>query len=225
VAAEYTQWVLTPMHGRGARRLIVAVLALLLGFVGCRQAPPPATESADVSRPAEILEVTSVPLRPNLRFPGRVRAVQRVELAFNVPGRIIEFPVTGGHRLRRKAKEPVVSLPSPNAPEIVIHVAERVVRGEPRRVAGSAVFADLPERRFPVTVEFCTTDADHQTQTYDAVLGLTRPPDLRVLSEMTVEVLPDAAAIETGGDTAYADVGVLIPIQAVAPSASRTRGS
>jgi RND family efflux transporter MFP subunit len=282
----------------------------LLGLVGCRQAPPPVTDSADVSRPAEILEVTSAPLRPNLRFPGRVRAVQRVDLAFNVPGRITEFPVTDGRSLpagaliarldpadyetalaaaraeldaatadyervrqlweksqavpraevdrkrtamdvarsrfaaaqkelddtrltapfagvvaRRlaenfqnvQAKEPVVSLQSPDALEIVIHVPERVVRGEPRRVAGFAVFADLPQRRFPVTLKSFATEADPQTQTYEAVLGLTRPPDLRVLPGMAVEVLPDTAAIETG-----AEAGVLIPIEAVAATADGT---
>jgi multidrug efflux pump subunit AcrA (membrane-fusion protein) len=206
-------------------RLRVAALALLLGLAGWQQAAAPAAKSADVSRPAESLEVTSAPLRTNLRFPGRVRAVQRVELAFNVPGRIIEFSVTGGHRLRPKAKEPVVSPQSPDAPEIVVHVPERVMRGEPRRVVSSAVFADLPERRFPVTVESFATESDRQTQNYDAVIGLTPPTDLRVLPRMTVEVLPDAAAIETGGDVADAGVGVLIPIQAVAPTASRTRSS
>jgi multidrug efflux system membrane fusion protein len=46
-----------------------------------------------------------------------------------------------------QAKEPVVSLQNPDALEIVIHVPERVMRGEPRRAAGFAVFDDMPERR------------------------------------------------------------------------------
>lgn len=312
MTTEYTRRDPRPMHGLGSPRLIIAVLALLLGLAGCQQAAPPASESADVSRPAEILRVTAAAMQPDLRFPGRVRAVQRVDLAFNVPGQIIEFPVTDGQslpagaliarldpadyetalaaaraeldaasadyeRLRQlwdksqavpraeverkrtamdvarsrfaaaqkeldgtrltapfagvvarrladnfqnvQAKEPVVSLQSPDALEIVIHVPERVVRGEPKRVAGFAVFADLPKRRFPVTLESFATEADPQTQTYEAVLGLTPPPDLRVLPGMAVEVLPDSAATESGDHPGDADIGVLIPIKAVTAGA------
>jgi RND family efflux transporter MFP subunit len=292
---------------------MTAGLALSLGLAGCEKAEPPAAEAPDVSRPAEILEVTAAALRSDLRFPGRVRAVQRVELAFNVPGQIIEYPVNEGQEIaaggliarlnpadyetalaaaraeldaatadyervqklweksqavpraevdrkrtamdvararfaaaqkelddtrltapfagvvaRRlaesfqnvQAKEPVVSLQNPDQLEIVIHVPERVVRGEPKRVAGFAVFADLPQRRFPVTLKSFTTEADPQTQTYEVVLGLTRPPDLRVLPGMAVEVLPDTAAIET--DAAKAEAGVLIPIEAITATADRT---
>jgi RND family efflux transporter MFP subunit len=319
MAAEYTQWGLISMHGPDRVRLVVAVLTLLLGLSGCRQPDaPPAGDSADVSRPAAILEVERAALRSDLRFPGRVRAVQRVELAFDVPGRIIEFPVTEGEavsagaliarldpadyetvlaaaraeldaataeyeRVRQlwdkgqavaraevdrkrtamqvarsrfaaarkdldetrltapfagvitrrlaesfqnvQAKEPVVGLQNPDALEIVIHVPERVVRGEPRRAAGFAVFDDLPERRLPVTLKSFATEADPQTQTYEVVLGLMPPPDLRVLPGMAVEVLPDTAAARVaqagtdGEDAAEVAPPVLIPIAAVAATA------
>ncbi|MEA3644293.1 MAG: efflux RND transporter periplasmic adaptor subunit, partial [Lamprobacter sp.] len=237
----------------GRRLLTTAALALLIALAGCEQSAPPPSAPADVSRPAEILEVSAARLSPGLRFPGRVRAVQRVELAFNVPGQIVELPVTEGdavpvgallarldpasyqtaldlaqaeldaatadyERVRQlwekrqavaraevdrkrtamevarsrfaaaqkdladtrltapfagvvarrlvetfqnvQAKEPVLSLQNPDALEIVIHVPERVLRGEPRRAAGFAVFDDLPERRLPVTLKSFATEAD-----------------------------------------------------------------
>jgi RND family efflux transporter MFP subunit len=299
------------------RRPTVASV-LLLALAGCQQPAPPPSEPPDVSRPAEILDVTSAALGQDLRFPGRVRAVQRVELAFNVPGQIVELPVAEGEavqagallarldpstyqtaldvaraeldaataeyeRVRRlwersqavaraeverrrtamevarsrfaaaqkdlddtrltapfagivagrladnfqnvQAKEPVVRLQNPDQLEIVIHVPERVMRGEPRRAAGFAVFDDLPQRRLPVTLKSFATEADPQTQTYEVLLGLTPPPDLRVLPGMAVEVLPDTAGAraevaddEAGDGTAP----VLIPIAAVVAAADGT---
>lgn len=249
-----------------------------------------------------------------MRFPGRVRAMQRVELAFNVPGQIVELPVTEGdavpvgallarldpasyqtaldlaqaeldaataefERVRQlwekrqavaraevdrkrtamevarsrfaaaqkdladtrltapfagvvarrlvetfqnvQAKEPVLSLQNPDALEIVIHVPERVVRGEPRRAAGFAVFDDLPERRLPLTLKSFATEADPQTQTYEVVLSLTPPPDLRVLPGMGVEVLPESTTAE-GNAAADGTAPVLIPISAVVAAADGT---
>jgi RND family efflux transporter MFP subunit len=122
-----------------------------------------------------------------------------------------------------QAKEPVVSLQNPDALEIVIHVPERVVRGEPRRAAGFAVFDDLPEQRLPVTLKSFATEADPQTQTYEVVLGLTPPPDLRVLPGMGVEVLPDtAASLTDGADAADGAAPVLVPIAAIAAAADGT---
>jgi RND family efflux transporter MFP subunit len=124
-----------------------------------------------------------------------------------------------------QAKEPVVSLQNQDALEIVIHVPERVVRGEPKRAAGFAVFDDLPERRFPVTLKSFASEADPQTQTYEVVLGLTPPPDLRVLPGMGVEVLPDTAASRTEGggeDAADGAATVLIPVAAIVAAADGT---
>jgi RND family efflux transporter MFP subunit len=307
-----------PTQALGRRRLPFVALALLLGLIGCQQSAPTPAEPAEVSRPAEILEVTTAALGADLRFPGRVRAVQRVELAFNVPGQIIELPIAEGEtvkagaliarldpaayqtsldvaqseleaataeyeRVRQlwqksqavaraevdrkrtamdvarsrfaaaqkdladtrltapfagiiarrladnfqnlQAKEPVVSLQNPDALEIVIHVPERVVRGEPRRAAGFAVFDDLPGRRFPVTLKSFATEADAQTQTFEVVLGLTPPPDLRVLPGMAVAVLPDTAGSRSGvagDDTADGEAPILIPIAAIVAAADGT---
>lgn len=79
---------------------IPAALAALTGAAalgGCKEAAPP--PPAEVSRPAVILEINNVASGSGLRFPGRVRAVQRAELAFNVPGQVVEFPAREGSRL------------------------------------------------------------------------------------------------------------------------------
>ena len=274
------------------------LLCLLLA--GCQeQAPPPSP--AEVSRPAEILEIVPAGLGSGLRFPGRVRAVQRAELAFNVPGQIVEFPVAegevvapddliarldpesfetrlaaaqaeldkatadyervrelwerskavpraevdqkrtamevarsafaaarkdlddtrltapfGGVIARRlaepfqnvQAKEPVVSVQNVDELEVVIHVPERVVRSEPKRVAAYARFADMPERRFPVTLKSYATEADPQTQTYEVVLGLSRPAGVSLLPGMALEVFP--AETPAGAEAP----SVLLPLRA-----------
>ncbi len=300
-----------------SRRLMILILGLLVGLAGCQPSAPPPSAPADSSRPAQILTIRAAELSSNLRFPGRVRAVQRVELAFNVPGQIIDLPVTEGQavpaggliarldpaayqtaldvaqaeleaataeyeRVRElwersqavaraeverkrtamevarsrfaaakkdlddtrltapfagviarqlaenfqtlQAKEPVVSLQNPDALEIVIHVPERVVRGEPRRAAGLAVFDDLPERRLPLTLKSFATEADPQTQTYEVVLGLTPPPDLRVLPGMAVEVLPESAGARASS-SATAGAGVNAAIEASAEGDAAADGA
>jgi RND family efflux transporter MFP subunit len=74
---------------------ILALAALVLAACDDR-APAPQPE---VARPAQIITLGAADLGSGLRFPGRVRAVKRAELAFDVPGRIVEFPVTEGQRL------------------------------------------------------------------------------------------------------------------------------
>jgi RND family efflux transporter MFP subunit len=281
--------------------------SLSLGGCPAPEPPPP----AEVSRPAEIFEITTSNLESGLRFPGRVRAVQRAELAFDVPGRIVEFPAEEGQRLApgdliarldpaefelrlasaraefeqartdyervrkiweksqavaraevdrkrtamevarsryaaarqdledtrltapfdgvlaRKylesfqnvqAKEPIASLQDVNDLEIVIHVPERVVRTEPKRAAGFARFEGIEGRDFPVTLKTFSAEADPQTQTYEVVLGLTKPQDLTVLPGMSAEVFPESASAGAGpGD-------ILIPLEAVDAGPDGTPG-
>jgi RND family efflux transporter MFP subunit len=108
-----------------------------------------------------------------------------------------------------KANEPVVSLQNVDALEIVIHVPERMIRSEPRRLAAYAVFDGMTDRPLPVAVKAMAAEADPQTQTYEVVLDLVRPPDMTVLPGMSVEILPQDA----GADTAA--TALLIPLDAV----------
>jgi len=294
----------TRLRRRSFSRWRFGALALfsLALTAGCQPSTAPPEPQEPPSRPAEILEIGATDLGSGLRFPGRVRAVQRAELAFDVPGRIIEFAVVEGQRVeageliarldpsafetrlaaaraeldqaatdyervrqlweksraiaraevdqkrtalevarsgfaaaskdlddsrlmapfagviaRRhvdnfqtvQAKEPVVSLQDVGDLEIVIHVPERVIRTEPSRAAGHALFADLPERRFAVTLKSFATEADPQTQTYEVVLGLTRPLDARILPGMSVDVFPDPLAGDASG------AALRIPLKAV----------
>ena len=75
--------------------ILFSVNAALLG--GCQEVAPPS--SPEVSRPVPILEIAGTASTSGLRFPGRVQATQRAELAFNVPGRVVEFPAEEGETL------------------------------------------------------------------------------------------------------------------------------
>lgn len=77
---------------RGARRALLLLPWLL---PGCGEEPPPQPE---VARPVKILEVgEGSALRRE--YPGRIRAVQYSEMAFEVAGRIVEFAVKEGERV------------------------------------------------------------------------------------------------------------------------------
>lgn len=88
-------------HGGVQGISIPLVLSSLIFLVGCQDAGPPV--QVEVSRPAEILTVSAFGTDSGLRFPGRVRAMQRAELAFNVQGQIIEFPAQPGDLLAEGA--------------------------------------------------------------------------------------------------------------------------
>jgi len=62
---------------------------------GCGEEPPPAPE---IARPVKIVEVGRGAAERR-EYPGRIRAVQYSEMAFEVPGRIVEFSVKEGERV------------------------------------------------------------------------------------------------------------------------------
>jgi membrane fusion protein, multidrug efflux system len=113
-----------------------------------------------------------------------------------------------------QANEAIVSLQDPGQLEVVINVPERVIRGEPRRAAGYAIFEGLPDQRIPVTLKSFATDADPQTQTYEVVLDFARPRGLAVLPGMSATVFPHEAASTTEAEL------VLVPLKAVLAGSS-----
>ena len=75
--------------------------SLLLSVIsGCSE-PEQAEESSEVARPVPLLVVSGGDHGSKLRFPGRVRATKRAELAFNVPGRLITLPIKEGQQVNK----------------------------------------------------------------------------------------------------------------------------
>ena len=60
-----------------------------------------ATEA--VARPVKILVVEEKRVRSSLEYPGKITPVQESYMAFEVPGRIVQFPVNEGQRVKKGA--------------------------------------------------------------------------------------------------------------------------
>jgi len=78
---------------RGAALALAGALALACGD----EAPPP----VEAARPVKILEVGGAGAMRTLEYPGQIEAAQHAELGFEVPGRIVEFPVDEGQTVER----------------------------------------------------------------------------------------------------------------------------
>jgi multidrug efflux system membrane fusion protein len=81
------------------RSVTAICCSALIGLAGCKR-PQPDT-SSDVQRPAFIETVSAAPSTSALSFPGRVRSVQRAELAFAVAGTLKELPTQEGQRVEK----------------------------------------------------------------------------------------------------------------------------
>jgi len=73
---------------------------VLVGLSGCEKEQV-VEQQAEVSRPVPMMRVGAAEIISNLRFPGRVRAAQRADLAFNVPGLVLELPVEEGQLVEK----------------------------------------------------------------------------------------------------------------------------
>ena len=74
----------------------IAAVALIGGTAGCAEEPPPAEP---VVRPIKMLTVGSG-ANEKREYPGRLRAAQQADMAFEVPGRIISFVYKEGDRVK-----------------------------------------------------------------------------------------------------------------------------
>ena len=66
-----------------------------LGLAGCGDTEP-LDSGSDVVRPVKAFTIPAASDGASRSFPGRVRAAERVELAFSMPGKLIELPVVQG---------------------------------------------------------------------------------------------------------------------------------
>jgi RND family efflux transporter MFP subunit len=80
------------------RGLLVAVLAAITAAMGCS---PPAPPASNAVRPVKTMVVTAGDDTQIRSFPGKVEASRRVELAFQVPGLLVKFPVTEGQKVEK----------------------------------------------------------------------------------------------------------------------------
>ena len=82
------------MHNLLTRRICTTgVIALIALAAACEQ---PVPEAVDVVRPVKMLQLSAGQSAQALEYPGRIAAAQDVEIAFEVGGLIVEFPVTQG---------------------------------------------------------------------------------------------------------------------------------
>ena len=75
--------------------LAVAIIAVFL--VACGEAPEP--EVKEVTRPVKMMTLGGDTGGVTLDYPGEIAAVRSVELGFEVPGKIIELPITEGQQV------------------------------------------------------------------------------------------------------------------------------
>ncbi|MDD3119176.1 MAG: efflux RND transporter periplasmic adaptor subunit [Victivallales bacterium] len=80
---------------------IAVLLALALDLSGCGEQGQPQQPAADYIRPVKTLTIDNHN-RSNYRYyPAKVRSFQRVKLAFQVSGQIIDFPIKAGDRVKK----------------------------------------------------------------------------------------------------------------------------
>jgi RND family efflux transporter MFP subunit len=84
------------MHANAAA---AAALALAVGALGCKDEPPP---PEPVVRPIKMLTIGGG-LTGTREYPGRLKAVQQADMAFEVSGRITEFILKEGQRAEEGA--------------------------------------------------------------------------------------------------------------------------
>ena len=84
------------LNNSGRRLPAAAAVVMAVLAVACEQPEP-----VDVVRPVKMLELSaSQPAEP-LEYPGRIAATQDVEIAFEVGGLIVEYPVAQGQFVQR----------------------------------------------------------------------------------------------------------------------------
>lgn len=73
-------------------------LALLFLVMGCQEEPK---QEEPIARPVKILVLDSKASAREFEYPGKVSPTQESYMAFEVPGRMTQFPVNEGQRVRK----------------------------------------------------------------------------------------------------------------------------
>lgn len=90
-AADVPNRLKTPGHPTLLYLAGLCLSATLL--VACDKAP---VEKAEVVRPVRIITISGLGAGDTLSYPGEIQGIQNAELAFEVPGRMVEMPIREG---------------------------------------------------------------------------------------------------------------------------------
>ena len=77
---------------------LFAAMLCLAALAACEQAP---VETPEIVRPVRIITISSLQGGDALSYPGEIQGAQNVNIAFEVPGRIIEMPAQEGIQVTR----------------------------------------------------------------------------------------------------------------------------
>jgi len=88
------------MHTTRRWMILGLACAALAALPACRQEPAPEPQAI---RPVRAVVIPDAPTASYRTFPGRARAAKEVTLAFEVAGRITQFPVAVGDIVREGA--------------------------------------------------------------------------------------------------------------------------
>jgi RND family efflux transporter MFP subunit len=75
----------------------LAWLAILVSLVGCGDELPP----REITRPVRAMQIAEAGALQERWFPGRATATQEANIAFEVPGRLVQRPVLVGDRVKK----------------------------------------------------------------------------------------------------------------------------
>ena len=141
------------------------------------------------------------------------------------PGYIAKRHVENFEEVRRK--QTVFTLQDISELEIKIDVPETIMIQlrraiEPGKVTKPkremyAVFDQIKNKQFPLTLKEVSTTADVNTRTFEATLKMAHPEEYNILPGMTATVFAEVFASE-GSDT----MTVLLPLSAVVSDADKT---
>lgn len=78
---------------------LFAIILMTSVFFSCGNGNDGKTDKVEPVRPVKLMTVFSGETKITRNMPGRVRAVRRVDLSFQVPGRLIELPIQEGQKV------------------------------------------------------------------------------------------------------------------------------
>ena len=80
---------------------VVVIVTLVTIATGCSKKEEPVKK--EVVRPAKIMTIEHLETTKEFKFPGKVQALDRVELSFEVSGRLVELAVREGQHVEKGA--------------------------------------------------------------------------------------------------------------------------